>query len=49
MASLGPKLSAVALYRLHKKYPQTGLVYAPAKEFNPQYSYGITESIIGEL
>ena len=25
MASLGPKPSAVALYRIHRKYPQTSL------------------------
>jgi hypothetical protein len=49
MASLGPKPSAVALYQIHNAYPQTGLAYAPSKEFNPEYSYGITETLIGSL
>jgi hypothetical protein len=49
MASLGPKTSAVALYRIHKKYPQTSLAYAPSREFNPDYSFGIAETLFGQL
>ncbi|HWD91475.1 MAG TPA: hypothetical protein VG938_03915 [Verrucomicrobiae bacterium] len=49
MASLGPKTSAVALYRIHNKYPQTSLAYAPSKEFNPDYSFGIAETLYGQL
>jgi hypothetical protein len=49
MASLGPKPSAVALYRIHKEYPQTGLAYAPSKEFNPNYSSGLGDCTCGEL
>lgn len=49
MSSLGPKLSAVALYRLHRRYPTTGLVYTPSREFNPEYSYGIGETVVGRL
>jgi hypothetical protein len=45
MSSLGPKPSAVSLYRLHRKYPEAGLVYAPSGEFNPRYSSGIGETI----
>jgi hypothetical protein len=41
MGSLGPKLSAISLYKLHKIYPQTSLAYAPSNEYNRRYSYGI--------
>lgn len=49
MASLGPKPSAVALYHIHKAHPETSLAYAPSKEFNPNYSRGLGESILGHL
>lgn len=49
MASMGPKLSAVALYELHRKNESLGLVYLPSREFNPAYSHGIGESIWGSL
>ncbi len=49
MSSLGPKPSAVALYRLHKLHPETALAYAPSGEFNPEYSYGIGEPVVGQL
>ena len=49
MTSFGPKPSAIALYRLHKLYSQTSLAYAPSKEFNPDYSSGIGDSIIETL
>lgn len=49
MSSLGPKPSAIALYRLKKKYPQTSLAYAPSNEFNREYSYGIGEKCSGQL
>ena len=41
LGSLGPKLSAVSLYRIQRKKPEMGLAYAPAREFNDQYSNGI--------
>jgi len=41
IGSLGPKLTAVSLYRIRQKWPQISLVYAPAKEFNRDYSHGI--------
>ena len=47
MSSLGPKLSAIALYRLHKLYPQTSLAYAPSREYNRRYSVGIGASYEG--
>lgn len=49
MSSLGPKLSAVALYKIHKMYPQTALVYAPSGQFNRNYSHGIGGFIHGKL
>ena len=49
MACLGPKLAAIALYRVHRLYPDTGLVYTPSWEFNPEYSVGIRETIIRTL
>ena len=49
MASLGPKLSAIALYRVQRMYPSTGLVYAPSGEYNEEYSRGTAETVIGVL
>lgn len=49
MSSLGPKLSAIALYRLHKLFPQTSLAYAPSNEFNRRYSFGLGRSHKGNL
>ena len=48
-ASLGPKLSAVALYKLNRRYPQAALVYAPSGEYHREYSGGIGESLWGRL
>jgi len=49
MSSLGPKLSAIALYKLNRKYPDTALAYAPSREFNPEYSHGIGKTFTGSL
>ena len=49
MASLGPKLSAMALFRVQRKYPSTALVYAPSHEYNSGYSKGIGDTISGML
>jgi hypothetical protein len=49
MSSLGPKLSAIALYRLHKLHPQTSLAYTPSNEFNRRYSAGIGQGHDGSL
>jgi hypothetical protein len=49
-ASLGPKPSAVALYQLQVKHPDIALAYAPSRQFNYEYSYGIDENpVIGVL
>jgi hypothetical protein len=47
--SLGPKVSALALYQLARKYKEIALAYAPSREFNPQYSSGIGEMLEGVL
>ncbi len=49
LTSLGPKLSAVSLYKVHGRWPRTGLVYAPSSDFNRDYSHGIRESVWGDL
>ncbi len=47
--SMGPKLSSIALFRLHWKNESIGLVYLPANEYNQDYSYGIGEAIFGTV
>ena len=49
LGSLGPKLSAVALYRIRQRWPQIALVFAPANEFNMGYLHGIRSSFEGRL
>ena len=49
MSSLGPKLTSVALYQIHRRYPETALVYAPSREYNLNYSKGIGDTIMGML
>lgn len=49
LSSLGPKLTAVSLYRIQRRWPQVGLVYAPANEFNVDYSQGIGRAFQGVL
>lgn len=47
MTSLGPKLSAIAMYEVHRQFPETSLVYTPSGEFNRDYSHGISETYQG--
>lgn len=49
MSSLGPKLSAVALYQIHKLYPFIALSYAPSQDYNPEYSTGLGETFHGQV
>ena len=49
LGSLGPKLSAVSLYRIRQRWPQVALVYAPANEFNTDYSRGIRSLFEGSV
>lgn len=39
--SLGPKPSAVGLFKLTEKFPDIGLIYTPSLEYNTNYSNGI--------
>jgi hypothetical protein len=45
LASLGPKTSAVALYRLQRNFPKSGLIYSPCKDYNVDYSEGIGDTL----
>jgi hypothetical protein len=45
LASVGPKTSAVALYRLHRSLLNSALVYSPCREYNKGYSTGIGETL----
>lgn len=49
--SVGPKLGAVALFRLYLKYNTrgVGLIYAPSEKFNLDYSHGIGRSYTGSI
>lgn len=49
MSSLGPKVSAVAIYRIQREHRQVGLAYVPSRDFNKEYSSGIGEAITGIL
>ena len=49
MSSLGPKLSAIALFTLHKKYENTSLAYGPSYEYNLKYSSGLLNTILGKI
>jgi hypothetical protein len=49
MSSLGPKLSAVALYQIHKAHPAIALSYAPSREYNLEYSAGIGDTLHGQV
>ncbi len=48
-SSLGPKLTAITLYKLNRLDQKVGLVYAPANQFNPDYSSGIGDCFEGEI
>lgn len=47
LGSLGPKLSALSLFRIKREWPQTALAYAPSKEYNMRYSFGLGDAIEG--
>lgn len=47
ITSLGPKPTAVAIYKTFLQHPEIALSYVPAKEFNPNYSEGIDKRIFG--
>lgn len=45
VSSLGPKLSAVSVYRAYLKHPEIALTYIPCKEYNVNYCEGIGDSL----
>ncbi len=45
LASLGPKTSAVALYRLHREMPNSALAYSPCRDYNIDYSNGLVSTL----
>ena len=47
--SFGPKTSAVALYRVQREIPESGLAFIHCKEYNRAYSRGIGATITGSL
>jgi len=49
MTSLGPKLGAIALFRVHMQFPEIALCYTPSNEFNVDYSKGIAASYSGSF
>lgn len=44
VTSLGPKTSALTIFRLHAAYPQSCLIYTPSLEYNKTYSTGLGAS-----
>ena len=49
LCSFGPKPSAIALYRLQREFPQSALAYIGCKEYNPEYSVGLGQTITGTM
>lgn len=49
LSSLGPKVGALALYKIKQDYPDVALCYAPSNEFNREYSSGVGDGIHGIL
>ena len=49
MGSLGPKLTAITLYKIQRQRQEIGLVYAPSNQFNENYSIGIGECFKGTM
>ena len=49
MGSLGPKLTAISLYKLQRARQERGLVYAPASQFSLEYSFGIGKQYGGTV
>lgn len=49
ISSLGPKLSAVSVYKTFLKHPEIALTYIPCKEYNVSYCVGIGKSFEGSI
>lgn len=49
LSSLGPKIGALALFRIKQAFSNVALCYAPSNEFNREYSKGIGDCIHGVI
>lgn len=49
VSSLGPKLSAVSVYKTYLKHPEIALTYIPCREYNVNYCEGIGNSFDGSI
>ena len=49
VSSLGPKLSAVSVYKTFINHPEIALTYIPCKEYNVNYCEGIGNSFEGHV
>ena len=49
IGSLGPKLTAITLYKIQRQRKKIGLVYAPSNQFNQDYSSGIGDCVEGTM
>ena len=49
LSSLGPKLSAISVYRTYLKHPEIALTYIPCREYNENYCEGIGDSFESEM
>jgi hypothetical protein len=49
LSSLGPKLSALSIYKLWEKYPEIALAYTPSLNYNRLYSQGLGQTITAPL
>ena len=49
MCSFGPKLSAIALYRVQRRLPHCALAYIHCRDYSEDYSTGIGDTLRGTL
>lgn len=49
VASLGPKTGAISVYQCFMKHPEIALTYVPCKQFNIDYSKGISDTLEKEI
>lgn len=51
MCSLGPKPGAIGMFMINEENPNIGLIHAPSKEYNLEYSFGCNKQhpIIGNV
>ena len=49
LCSFGPKPSAIALFRLQREFPRCALAYIGCKEYNVEYSTGLSDVISGRI